>query len=149
MGQDIHLSPPWRVKRALAKSGLSGDGWPKFRVYPPSQKPDPDSYPPCQNLGWTRMPVKECKTRKSSSKIQYHFAPQKKYFLKPRRNVDTWKLLFVPKHVLFLLVKANKKHTIERESAPQVTAKKWLWILNVKIELQFWKYIRSPYALIL
>ena len=33
-----HLSPPWRAKRALAKSGLSGPRWPKFPVYPPPLK---------------------------------------------------------------------------------------------------------------
>ena len=45
------------------------------------------------------QPVKDCKTRWSSSKIQSHFAPPCNCCLKPKRNVDTWKLLFVPKHV--------------------------------------------------
>ena len=50
LGQNFGFIP------GQAKSGLSGDRWQKFRVYPPpSQKPGPDSYPPCQNLGWTRM----------------------------------------------------------------------------------------------
>ena len=45
------------------------------------------------------QPVKDCKTRWSSSKIQSHFAPPCNCCLKPKRNVDSWKLLFVPKHV--------------------------------------------------
>ena len=46
-GGGLRLSPP--------------PSWPKFRVYPPSQKPGPDSYPPLsQTQACTRMITTQC-----------------------------------------------------------------------------------------
>ena len=58
-----------------------------------------NNHPLCLKFCDSGQPVKDCKTRWSSSKIQSHFAPPCNCCLKPKRNVDTWKLLFVPKHV--------------------------------------------------